>query len=76
MEMLLAAINQAPMGKAPGPDRFTKLYYKKFSALLARSLTHFFRDIQKGGQIDTDSNRAFITLIPKPHKDHSDVANY
>lgn len=63
------------MGKAPGPDRFTTLYYKTFAPNLAPSLTKCFRAMQGGGPIDMDSNRAFITLIPKPHKDHSEVAN-
>lgn len=36
----------------------------------------YFKAIQRGGPIDVDANRAFITLIPQPHKDHSDVGNY
>lgn len=31
---------------------------------------------KRGDPIDMDSNGAFIALIPKPHKNHSDVANY
>lgn len=62
--------------KAAGPDGFMALYYKKCVALLAPPLTQYFNAIQKGGPMDTDSNMAFITHIPKPHKDLSDVANY
>lgn len=76
VEEVLAAIKQAPMGKALGPDGFMTLCYKKFASIVASPLTLYFKAIQNGGPIDVDSNRALITLIPKPNKDHSNVANY
>lgn len=72
----MAAIKQALLGKAQGPDRFTSLYYKKRASLRALTITQLFKAIQQGGPIEADSNRAFITLILKPHKYHSDIENY
>lgn len=76
MEEVLAVIKQAKTSKTPGPDGFSTAYYKTFATQLAPHLLRFFMAIQDGTALDTDSNKANICLIPKPDKDHTDVANY
>lgn len=49
---------------------------KKFAPLLALHLQKYFTALHDGIALDADSNKAHIRLIPKPDKDHSDVANY
>lgn len=66
----------SPSGQSTGPRRFYDPVLKKCATLLTSSLTQFFKDIQKGGPIDVDSNRAYIALIPKPNNDHNDIATY
>lgn len=76
IEEVLQVIKQAKTSKTPGPDGFSTAYYKKFAIQLAPHLLWFFMAIWDGTALDTASNKANICLIPKPNKDHTDVAKY
>lgn len=73
---MLTVIKQAKTSKTPGPDGFSAAYYKKFATQFVHHLLQFFTAIRDGATLDADSNKANICLIPKPDKDHTDVANY
>lgn len=76
IEELLSTIKQAKAAKTPDPEGFSAVYYKKSAAQLAPHLFKFFMAVQNNTALDADSNRANKCLIPKPDKDHTDVANY
>lgn len=36
----------------------------------------YFNSLRDGGQVPLDENRAYISVIPKPNKDSTDIPNY
>ncbi|XP_040178055.1 C-type lectin domain family 7 member A-like [Rana temporaria] len=62
--------------KAPGPDRFTPIYYKKFAGTLAPKLSKLFNFILQGHKLPEEMLHTNMSLIPKPNKDHSVSQNY
>uniref|UniRef100_A0A803KB25 Reverse transcriptase domain-containing protein n=1 Tax=Xenopus tropicalis TaxID=8364 RepID=A0A803KB25_XENTR len=75
-EEVRKAIKQLKISKAPGPDGFTALYYKKYAKILIPYLTNTLNEIMDGGSWGRDSLLAQITPIPKPDTDPLQCANY
>ncbi|XP_040197503.1 chromosome-associated kinesin KIF4-like [Rana temporaria] len=71
-----AVIKDLKTDSAPGPDGFSNLYYKTFSEILAPYLVRFFNSLRRDSLADPSANLAFISVIPKPGKDPSEVSNY
>lgn len=63
-------------GTAPGPHSFSSPYYKTFSEILIPYLTIFFNPLSKGTPIGNQLNMVYISIIPKPEKDSSQIGNY
>ncbi|XP_040196341.1 chromatin assembly factor 1 subunit A-B-like [Rana temporaria] len=75
-EEVLSTIKALKLGSSPGPDGFSTGYYKKFGECLAPHLTRLFNSLRDGARFGTDLNSAYISVIPKPDKDPSEVCNY
>lgn len=59
-----ATVESLPNGKSPGPDGFTKDYYKTFFSLLATPMCKYFNAIAGGVVIPSEALLAHITVIP------------
>lgn len=59
------AIKGIRLSKAPDPDGFTGLYYRKFSSLLLPHLTTYFNCMKQGVLPSPDLLQAHISMIPK-----------
>ncbi|KAM9311579.1 rap guanine nucleotide exchange factor 6-like [Gastrophryne carolinensis] len=70
------AITSLKVGKQPGPDGFTAMYYKKFGQILAPHLTTAFNALREGAAWSTDSLTAAVSMIPKPNTDDTIWSNY
>uniref|UniRef100_A0A6I8RW77 Reverse transcriptase domain-containing protein n=1 Tax=Xenopus tropicalis TaxID=8364 RepID=A0A6I8RW77_XENTR len=68
IEEVHQVIKQLKIGKAPGPDGYTNLYYKIFAHELAPHLLQLFTDIMDTGIITPEFLQAHISTIPKPGK--------
>lgn len=66
----------APMGKAPGPDGLTLLYYKNFKDMLTPQLTILFNVISQQGASPPEMMKAIISTIPKLGKAPKQCTNY
>ncbi|XP_069805749.1 ATP synthase subunit ATP5MJ, mitochondrial [Dendropsophus ebraccatus] len=75
-EELAEVLKSLPSGRAPGPDGFSYLYYKTFSEELSPRLLALFNSFLQGEPIPSSLSHSYITLIPKPGKDHMECANY
>ncbi|XP_056417018.1 olfactory receptor 2AP1-like [Hyla sarda] len=64
------------LGKAPGPDGLSAMYYKKFSPILVPHLVNLYNNLFKTPSLPPEYLDALITVIPKPQKDPSLVSNY
>lgn len=73
---IVQAIKNLNPSKAPGPDGFSGLYYRKFQAILTPHLCTFFNAIRQGTALPAQENKAFIHVLPKPGKDHGCCENY
>lgn len=73
---VLDTIKSLKLGSAPGLDGFSTGYYRKFAPTLAPYLSKFFNFLREDSPLGTDLNAAYISLIPKPGKDPSEVGNY
>lgn len=62
--------------KSPGPDGLSNGYYKKYADILIPHLVLYFNHLREGNNILNDENITFIRVIPKPHKDHTEISNY
>lgn len=72
----LEVIKHLKTGSALGPNGFSACYYKTFGSSLYSYLTRFFHFHQLGSKLDSPTNMAYISGIPKPWKDSSEVDNY
>lgn len=70
---MLAAL---PLGKSPGPDGLTNLYYKKFLSVLVVPLCNYFDSINTTNPLPLKALLAYITVLPKGRKDPQHCANY
>lgn len=73
---ILQCIKELKVGKRPGPDGFTALYYQKFAEVLAPHLATMYNSVKGGHSFSPDLLSANIVMIPKPDKDHSSWANF
>lgn len=61
---------------APGPDGYTTTYFKKFCSTFTPKLVTLYKHILKGHNFPPEMLLANMSLIPKPHKDHSIPQNF
>jgi hypothetical protein len=70
-EEVLEALSSLGSTKAPGPDRFTALFYKKYWHLIKKEVLvcvdHFFSN----HCLLSEQNESFIALIPKASGSHT-----
>lgn len=69
-------IKHLKLGKSPGPDGFTAIYYKTFVDLLPDPLAAALNSMSQPRKVTTDLLYAFITVVPKLGKDPSECASY
>ena len=51
--------------KAPGPNGFLVLFYKKYWAIVGESVIRVVTSFFQAGRMPTEVNSSFIVLIPK-----------
>lgn len=73
---ILEVIKNLKLGSASGPVGFLDCYCKTFRSSLSTYVTRFFNSLPTGSKIDAAANMAYISVIPKPGKDSSEVSNY
>lgn len=73
---VLGVIYNLKRCSAPGPDGFSPCYYRTFASTLAPHLTRFYNALWGNSTLDGTAILAYVSLIPKPGKDSSDVGNY
>uniref|UniRef100_A0A803JQ02 Reverse transcriptase domain-containing protein n=1 Tax=Xenopus tropicalis TaxID=8364 RepID=A0A803JQ02_XENTR len=76
IEEITQAIKQLKLGKSPGPDSFTNIYYKTYQATLLPHLQKLFQNIMDTGKIHQEFLQAHISTIPKPGKSQDQCQNY
>jgi exonuclease III len=57
--------------KAPGPDGFTALFYKKYWSVVKKEVLECVLDFFLNKNLASEQNHTFITLIPKQSGAHS-----
>lgn len=75
-EELEETINQIKLGKAPGPDGVTAMFYKVFKKELVPWLKIVGNDVLEGKNIPKTWQHAIITMIPKQQDECPDVKNF
>ena len=69
-------IKKLPTHKSPGPDGFTREFYRAFKGELTPILHRLFQKIQEDGRLPNLFYEANIILIPKPDKDTTKKENF
>lgn len=64
------------MGKSPGPDGFTAIYYKTFIHLFTDPLVVALNSMSQPREVTPGYLSAFITVLPESGKDPSKCASY
>ena len=62
--------------KSPGPDSFTREFYRAFKGELTPILHRLFQNIQEDGRLPNSFHEANIILIPKPDEDITKKENF
>uniref|UniRef100_A0A8C5WBR9 Reverse transcriptase domain-containing protein n=1 Tax=Leptobrachium leishanense TaxID=445787 RepID=A0A8C5WBR9_9ANUR len=75
-EEILPIMKELRTSKAPGPDGFSPLYYKKFRTQLAPLLANMYNGFIEGRKPPKELLAATIVVIPKEGKDPSTCASY
>ncbi|XP_030046348.1 zinc finger protein 721-like [Microcaecilia unicolor] len=70
------AIQHLPSCKSPGLDGLPNEFYKKFALELAPLLADLFNLSGKGEALPASMLEAWIAVLPKPNKDHTDCGSY
>lgn len=73
---ITAIIKSLKTSTAPGPDGYSTSYYKKFSHILSPKLATLYNHILRGNNFPAEMLLANMSLIHKPHKDHSLPQNF
>lgn len=75
-EELAAAIRTLPCQSSPGPDGIPYEWYKQFLPQLGPFLLDIFNSVLAGNSPPLLWARTYITLIPKPDRDHTKIQNW
>lgn len=75
-EELSKVVGGLALGKSPGPDGFTNLYYKKFLPELAQPLCDYLNSVKISKPLSTEALMAHVTVLPKEGRDPQVCANY
>lgn len=68
VEELSRVIATLSLGKSPGPDGLTILYYKTFLPVLVVPLCNYFNSINAANPLPPEALLAYITVLPKGRK--------
>lgn len=63
------AISNLSIGKSPGPDGFTNLYYKKYISRLGVPICSYFNSNNASNPLPQEALLAYTTILHKPGKD-------
>lgn len=74
--LLVQVLKTLKLKESPGPDGLPNGYYKKYADLLIPHLVLYFNHLRDGNFVLKDENIAYISIIPKPHKDPMEISNY
>lgn len=75
-EEVISPISRLKVGKSPGPDGFSALFYKSFCFELAPLLTKLFNSFLVSGTVTKSMSEAAISVILKLMKDPKDCRSY
>uniref|UniRef100_A0A8C5PBN3 Reverse transcriptase domain-containing protein n=1 Tax=Leptobrachium leishanense TaxID=445787 RepID=A0A8C5PBN3_9ANUR len=75
-EEILPLLKELRTSKAPGPDGFSPLYYKKFRTQLAPLLANVYNGFLEGNTPPKELLAASIVVIPKEGKDPTTCTSY
>ncbi|KAM4702914.1 WD repeat- and FYVE domain-containing protein 4 [Rhinophrynus dorsalis] len=75
-EEVQLVIGKLPIHKAPGPDGFSNIYYKKFSSILVPHLVDLFTYCGGEGSFPSSMLSAHISALPKPGKSPTQCSNF
>lgn len=75
-EEVIETIKFLKLGTSPGPGGFSVGYYRKCGHALSFFMARSFSSLRDGVPLDRDLNSAYISVIPKPGKDVSEISNY
>ena len=73
---LLTTIKALPLRRAPGPDGIPYEWYQTFVDDLVPILLPLYNSVLAGGPIPPSWSRTLVSLIPKPDRDLSSLANW
>ena len=73
---MVKIIDSLNLHKTPVPGGLTNEFYQTFKKDIIQVLKADLKDIHERNYCATDFNRAYITLIPKPDTDKTNVTNY
>jgi len=73
---LLSTIKALPLRRAPGPDGIPYEWYQTFADSLIPILLPLFNSVLSGGPAPPSWSRTLVSLIPKPGRDLSSIANW
>ena len=72
----MATIKALPFRRAPGPDGIPYEWYQTFADSLLPILLPLFNSVLSGGPAPPSWSRTLVSLIPKPGRDLSSIANW
>lgn len=75
-EEITKTIRETPMGKSPGPDGLTILYYRKFKDILIPKMCNLMNRIGDKEELRKEALEATIIVIPKEGKDGTLCSSY
>ncbi|XP_059450878.1 uncharacterized protein LOC132181647 [Corylus avellana] len=70
-EEVVQALSSLGSTKAPGPDGFTALFYKKYWSIVKTDVLVCIRNFFQNHQLQQEQNHTHIALIPKQQGSHS-----